>query len=153
MDETTVRPATFFDLPVLVPMAERFYATTDYRTVSETPDPQALRNIGAELVRNGVFLVAERGGAIVGMVGLVIAPFLFDPRHRTAHEVMWWVEPEAQGAGAGRALLEGAIAACRNGGIRAIQMLHLANSPPHAAAAYRAAGFVHSESSYTMVLE
>lgn len=152
MAELRIRSATLDDLRVLVPMAARFYATTGYRAISETPSDKALANIGAELIRNGVFLVAERAGGIVGMVGLVFAPFLFDPKHRTAHEVMWWVEPEAQGAGAGRSLLLGAIEACRKGGIRAIQMLHLASSPAHAADAYLAAGFVHSESSYMKVL-
>jgi len=153
MADLSIRKATFHDLPALVPMARRFYATTDYRAIAPEPDDQALANIGAGLIRDGVFLVAERGGAIVGMVGLLVTPFAFAPVHRTAHEVMWWVEPDAQGAGAGRALLEAAIEACRNGGIRAIQMLHLATSPPHAAEAYRAAGFVHSESSYMKVLE
>ncbi len=54
------------------------------------------------LIDTGVMLLAEIDGTVVGMVGLVIAPFFFNRSRITAHEVVWWVHPDAQGRVPGR---------------------------------------------------
>lgn len=39
-------------------------------------------------------LVAEEDGKLVGMLGLLIAPHLFNNNVLVAEEIAWWVEPE-----------------------------------------------------------
>lgn len=147
-----IRPATHDDLDAIVAMSAKFYATTTYAGwASMCPD--TVRDLAAMLIDTSVMLVAEAEGAVVGMVGLVVAPFMFNRAKRAAYEVVWWVEPDAQGAGIGRALLAAIEPACRAAGCDAIQMVHLSTSPPQAAALYERAGFRLSESSYTKIME
>lgn len=146
-----VRRANEQDLPAALRMAESFYATTDYPKVAAFSAVD-VASIGPLLLSNGVMLVAERAGQIVGMVGLVLAPFLFNKSVTTAHEVVWWVDPDARDSGAGVALLRAIEPACKDSGAVMIQMLHLANSPPQAAALYQRFGYVYAEASYMKVL-
>lgn len=80
------------------------------------------------------------------MVGLVFTPFPFNDLCNIACEVMWWVDPAAQGSGAVKALLEAVTPACK--GCVAIQMIHLESSLPQAAALYERYGFHLLERSY-----
>jgi ribosomal protein S18 acetylase RimI-like enzyme len=147
----TIRPAHETDLPEAVAMAARFYATTAYTGIADF-NPDSAEKLGRLLLDQGVLLVAERDDKLVGVIGLVIAPFPFNETRKTAHEVLWWVEPEHRDSGAGVELLREMVQACQYRGATAIQMLCLATSPPQAAALYERMGFIHSESSYLKVL-
>ena len=145
-----VRNATLADLPAIVSMSAKFYATTDYTAFSDFC-PGTVTGLATTLIEHGVMLVAE-AGEVVGMAGLFVAPFMFNHARKGAYEVVWWVEPEAQGAGAGKALLAAIEPACKAKGCHAIQMVHLATSPAQAGALYERMGYRHTESSYTKVL-
>jgi GNAT superfamily N-acetyltransferase len=148
---TTIRNATLADVPAIVAMSEKFYATTSY--CSWAPfGGDTVEQLATNLTNDHVMLVAESDGQVVGMVGLFVAPFLFNNDITAAYEVVWWVEPNAQGHGAGKALLAAIEPACRDAGCKAIQMVRLASSPPQAAAIYEGAGYPHTESSHTKVL-
>lgn len=146
-----IRPATLADVPAIVRMSERFYATTSYAGWADF-NPETVEALAANLTENHVMLIAEHDGQAVGMVGLFVAPFMFNADRTAAYEVVWWVDPEGRATGAGRALLEAVEPACRAKGCHAVQMVHLANSPPQAAALYERAGYAHTESSYTRTL-
>lgn len=146
-----VRNATETDLGAIVRMAREFYATTSYAAFTPASDG-AVRDLAVAMMATGTMLVAERDSAVVGMAGLMVVPFMFNRSVLTAHEVVWWVDPEAQGAGAGKALLAAVEPACRAAGAVAVQMIHLENSPPQAAALYERAGYRYSESCYTKEL-
>ncbi len=146
-----VRLATEADLEAIVAMSRAFYATTSYaRFVSMSKD--AVAALTRSMMETGTMLVAEVDGRVVGMAGLFIAPFMFNHAVRTAHEVVWWVDPDARKSGAGHALLSAVEPACRAAGAVAIQMVHLSNSPPQAAALYERMGYRFSESCYTKEL-
>lgn len=147
-----VRRATEADTQAVLEMGRRFYATTLYARFADYHDETCLRLIG--MMRDpGVLLVYESDGELLGMVGLLTAPFLFDARHKAAYEVMWWVDPSAQGNGIGRSLLEAIEPACRESGCVAVQMVHLTTSPPQAQALYERTGYSHSETCFTKILQ
>lgn len=145
-----IRNATHDDIPAIVDMSRKFYATTSYADWAGFC-PETVENLARMLIDTGVMLVygSERPA---GMVGLVLAPFMFNASQTAAYEVVWWVEPEAQNQGAGKALLAAIEPACKAKGCAAIQMVHLHNSPPQAAAIYERMGYGHTESSYTKVI-
>ena len=146
-----IRKATQADLPAIVGMSACFYETTSYaRFAGFCPDSVAA--LAAPLVDGGVFLIAEHDGTAVGMVGLIVAPFMFNNAYRVDYEVVWWVNPDAQGQGAGKALLAAIEPACKEAGCTAVVMVHLHNSPPQAAALYERMGFGLTETSYTKVI-
>ncbi|NJB80290.1 GNAT family N-acetyltransferase [Xanthomonas arboricola] len=142
-----IRAAHEDDLPAILAMSRKFYATTSY--ASMTPmDDHTVSDLVFQLM-DSVMLVAELDGQVVGMVGLVVAPFMFNRNIRAAYEVVWWVEPEAQGAGVGKALLAAVEPACVARGASAVVMVHLATSPPQASALYERMGYALSETCYT----
>lgn len=146
-----VRKATLADVPAIVRMSACFYETTSYAGWADF-NAETVEDLAISLTKYHVMLVAEHDGKAVGMVGLFVAPFMFNATKRAAYEVVWWVDPEARDTGAGKALLKAIEPACRDAGCHAIQMVHLNNSPPAAALLYERAGYGHSESSYTKVI-
>jgi GNAT superfamily N-acetyltransferase len=142
-----IRIAVEDDVPRIVEMSRKFYATTSYAEHAPMDD-ETVAALARQLM-DSVMLVAEEGGKVVGMVGLVVAPFMFNNSINAAYEVVWWVEPEAQGAGVGKQLLAAVDTACVARGASIVVMVTLASSPPQAAALYERAGYAHSETSYT----
>jgi GNAT superfamily N-acetyltransferase len=147
-----IRPATEADVDGIVAMSAKFYATTSYRTFASM-DEETVADLVRTLIDTGVMLVAEDAGELVGMAGLFVAPFMFNRQRTAAYEVVWWVNPSDQGAGAGKGLLVAIDAACRAKGCAIVQMVTLSTSPPQAAAIYERMGYAHSETSYTKVLD
>jgi GNAT superfamily N-acetyltransferase len=141
-----IRSATKADTPQLLEMGRQFYATTHYRHFAPY-SPESVEHV-IDLMLDGVFLVAEEDGKLVGMVGLVVFPHLFNRDHLVANEVVWWVDPDYRGKRIAVDLMAAIEPACKEKGVSAIQMVALANSPPAAAAIYERMGYTHSESSY-----
>lgn len=146
-----IRPATEADVDGIVAMSAKFYVMTSYRGFANM-DEETVADLVRTLIEGGVMLVAEDAGALIGMAGLFIGPFLFNKHKLGAYEVVWWVNPDDQGAGAGKGLLLAIDAACREKGCAIIQMVTLSTSPPQAGAIYERLGYAHSETSYTKVL-
>lgn len=143
-----VRDATEADVDAIVSMSSKFYATTNYRSYVNM-DEETVANLVRMLIGTSIMLVAEDGGEIVGMAGMVIAPFLFNAGIKGAHEVVWWVSPDTRGSGAGKGLLAAVEQRAKDRGCRIIQMMTLSTSPPQAGAMYERIGYAHSETCYT----
>lgn len=147
-----IRPATPADVDAIVRMSAAFYSTTDYMAVSGMC-PNTVADLASGLIASGVMLIAESDDReVLGMVGLAVVPGLFNRNVLGAHEVVWYVVPDARAAGVGRALLAAVPDACRARGAKACWMMALATSSPHVGEAYAAAGWQHSETNYMMVL-
>ena len=145
-----IRSATLDDVPAIVEMARKFYATTDYANFAPF-DETAMTHLVAGLVDH-VLLVAETDNQLNGMVGLMVSPFVFSPSQLFATEIVWWVEPEARNNGVGIELLRAVEPACKAKGCQSIQMMHLATSPKQAGLLYQRLGYKHSETSYFKVI-
>lgn len=143
-----IRNATLADVPEIVRMSRAFYPTTHYAQWGDMDD-ETVADFAAGLLTDHVFLVAEDAGRIVGMVGVLIAPFVFNKHLTGAYEVVWWVDPEARGSRIAASLLAEMEQRSKDRGATRIQMVHMPNSPPQAAALYERLGYVHSETSYT----
>ena len=140
----TVRAATTADLETLVEMGRRFLQTTQYRD-RIADDPAHVRRL-ADLIlhagRHGRIVVAERDGALVGMIwGLLIVHPLLNIALGT--EVVWWVEPAARGSGAGRALFTALEAWAQAEG--AVAMQFTAYRDEQLERVYRRYGYVPQE--------
>lgn len=145
---TTIRKGTLADVPEIVRMSAAFYPTTHYAQWCDM-DEETVADLASSLIENHIFFVAEDGDRLVGMVGLFIIPFMFNRQATSAGEVVWWVDPEARGSRVAASLLQAVEGACRDAGADRIQMVHMPNSPPQAAALYEKLGYSRSEISYT----
>jgi GNAT superfamily N-acetyltransferase len=147
----TIRKATHDDIPRIVTMAERFYAQTRYGEIAPMAKESAA-GLAIVMMEQGVMLLAEHDGEVVGMVGLFIEPFTFNITKTMATEIVWWVEPEHQRSGIGMELLAAIEPACRAKGADVIRMMCLAGQCEGAEAIYTRMGYVPSEHAYTKVL-
>jgi GNAT superfamily N-acetyltransferase len=143
-----IRQATIEDLRRIVEMSEQFYPQTPYINLAPF-NPAAAANLATFLIESGIMLVAEIEEEVVGMVGLVITPFPFEPELLGAYEVIWWVEPSAQSKGVGQALLAAIDDTAKEQNCNYIHMVCMANSPPAAAGLYFKYGYDHTEMSFT----
>ena len=146
-----VRAAHPSDRLAVLEMGRQFYATAYYSQFAQYDDEAVLGLIDT-MIGSGVLLVADNGDELIGMVGLCVVPFLFNPSILSACEVMWWVDPTQRKTGAGVALLRGVEPAVREKGAQVIQMIHLESSPAQAGALYERLGFERKEHSYMKVL-
>lgn len=138
-----IRAATTDDAARLHEMGQRFVAETAYRDIIAV-DPERLAATIAHLLDNpnGAVLVSDEGGALTGMIAVLAYDHPFSGE-RTAFEVVWWVEPEARGAGV--RLLKAAERWARDQGIRKMQMV----APnPRVGALYERLGYSPVEMSF-----
>lgn len=142
---TAIRPATEADIPRLVAMGERFISETAYRD-RITNSPDAMWTLAERLLGGGedaTILVAERDGAVIGMIGLVAFAHHISGE-RFVGEVCWWVDPEARGS-AGVRLLKAAEQWARERGAVALQMIA---PTEHVAGIYQALGYTPVETTF-----
>lgn len=118
-----IREATLDDVPQLVEMSRQFRAQSLYRTTFvDNPEQLAATITGLITGPSSVMLVLTAEDRLIGMIGLLLHPHLFDAV-MTAGELVWWVEPEARGSGAGVELLRAAEAWAVEKGAARIQMV------------------------------
>lgn len=94
-----IRAATLDDIPRIVELGVRFmHECGNARFLSVNPDAQA--GLTAMLIdaENGLVLVDERAGEIVGMIG-VIATLHPTSGDSVMSELFWYVLPHARGGG------------------------------------------------------
>jgi GNAT superfamily N-acetyltransferase len=96
---TTIREATAADVPRLVEMGRRFRAESAY-ALRLADNPAQMATMAEYLIAsdNGLVLVVERDGLLVGMIGVLVFPHPLSGA-LTAGEVVFWVEPEHRGYG------------------------------------------------------
>jgi len=148
-----IRPAKQEDLRRLIEMSERFYPFTSYNTKSKIPlDIDATAMLASTMIDNHVVLVAEVEEKVVGVIGVILMPFIFNPAYTHAGEILWWVEPEHIGEGLGRQLLRAAEQVCKEKNVTHIQMIDIECSPVRAETLYRSEGYELTERSFTKVI-
>lgn len=139
------------DTLAVMDMAERFYLTTHYASIGPFSH-DAVVGIVKLLHDTGILLLAQTEDEIVGMIGMIVSPLGFSPGFVGAHEVMWYITPEAQGNGAGKALLAAIEPACKGKGVDFIQMAHLHSSPKQAGEIFARMGYAPTEHFYSKVI-
>ncbi|GAA1719042.1 GNAT family N-acetyltransferase [Isoptericola hypogeus] len=145
--DVSVRRATTSDVDALLPLFLGYLAFYD----AEHP-PESARGFLAERVESGdgIVFVAESGGRALGLAQ-VYPTFssLGLQRVWTLNDL--FVDPEARGAGTGRALVRAVVAAAREAGARSVQ-LSTAWDNVEAQALYEAEGLVREREFVTYSL-
>lgn len=148
-----IRLAKQEDLRRLIEMSERFYPHTTYSIKSKIPlDVEATALLASTMIDNHVVFVAEVDEKVVGMIGIIVAPFIFNPSYTHGGEIIWWVEPEFIGEGLGRQLLRAIEPRCKELDVTYIQMVDLECSPVRAEELFRSEGYELTERTFTKVI-
>lgn len=117
-----IRQADLADVPALVKLGCRFIAETSYvQHIATNPEQQARLLEELVLGERSTVLVAERDGAVVGMIGFIVYGH-FVSGEVVAGEVFWWVNPDQRGS-LGVRLLKAAEQWARDMGASKVQMI------------------------------
>lgn len=123
-----IRNAILDDVDAVVAIGERFHAESNWGAVCEYVADDEARTC-AHLVTSddGLLIVADNDGEIVGALGGLFFPAHMNFAHRMGQELFWFVLPEYRG-GLGAMLLQAAeeaarAAGCKHWGMGAIEHL------------------------------
>lgn len=94
----TVREAVDDDVPTIVRMGQRFARMVYGDKLGDNPAQIAALAQQLMTSADGAVFVAEKGGTVVGMIGLLAYAHPMSGE-RIATEMAWWVEPEHRGIG------------------------------------------------------
>lgn len=144
-----IRYATADDIPVIAALGKEFHAEAGWADICDYSEADCAETLARMIDdENGILLVAERDGAIVGMCGGVAFPLYFNASHKSGQELFWWMKPGLRD-GAGRILLDAMEAEARRIGCVSWAMIALDKvSPETTGRLYRRRGYRASEHSY-----
>ncbi len=144
-----VRAAKVEDDPALVRFGRRFYETLAY---ADIPYCEASAVRWAALMRQlGVLLIAMDGDTPVGMAGGMFAPCIFNDAYQVGSELIWWIDPDSRGSGAGGALLAALERAAYARGAARWSMVAIEATADRVGSLYLQAGYVPTERTYSKV--
>ena len=144
-----IRKATLDDVARIAELGALFHAEAGWGDICEyvcEDTEKTLRYLVED--NNGILLVAERDGEIVGMCGGLAHPIYFNHAHKSGQELFWWVKPDCRG-GVGKALFDAMEDEARRLGCTSWAMTALDKVQPELTGRlYRRRGYRASEHSY-----
>ena len=131
----------------IVDGAKDFASRVAFQHLLPDAEWQLTAAIGRVVTLSGfTALVAEDDGRIVGGIGLLFAPFLWNPAITVADELFWWTAPDAPFRTAKTLLTEALALIDARGAVPTFRAL--ATSPAGVDRAYRRMGLVPLETVY-----
>lgn len=142
-----IRKAEPNDFHALLPLAEKFYNTTEFAKAMPFHIPSILE-FYISLLQEGVVFMAEQDGKAVGMLGAHIMPFHLNMEHLVCSEAMWWVEPEVRGLSVAGDLVRAMEAAADEAGCTIKILSMLSTSPAKLENYYEGLGYRKAEMAF-----
>lgn len=147
--DTHIRPARPGDLPKMLEFGEGFWRQTKYFAAGIEYDIETCTEVSHMCMDDGVALLAEARGMIIGMMLALVVPVLMNKNHLAATEWVFYVDPAWRTTGLGQQLLELTETSLRLRGVTLFNMVLLENITPLAAETlYQKMGFELAERAY-----
>lgn len=144
-----IRDATHDDIPQITKLGELFHVESgcgDIFEYSRDDTAKTLENLITG--EDGILLVAERDGEIIGMCGGIAYPLYCNFAHKTGQELFWWMRPDLRD-GTGRLLFDALESRARALGCHSWTMFALDTVKPELTGRiYRRRGYRPSEHNY-----
>ena len=149
-EEVVIRQADYADIERLVDYARAFWNQTLYAETIEY-DIETMVERTAGLIENDVVLYAETmNGTVVGLICIMISPFLMNKNYLSACEWGFYVDDEYRRSGLGIKLLAQAEDMLKERNVKYFTMIALANLRPKVVGRfYERLGFKLEETCYT----
>lgn len=143
-----IRKATPEDFSAVLPMAEKFYKSTDYYNEGMDFDIPSILEYYILMLTSGFVMVADEDGKLVGMMGCLVTPFQLNLNHVMCTEAMWWVDPDYRGLSIAKDLKLSAEAEAKELGCTKMVMSSLRTSPSIVDQWYENSGYVLTEKAF-----
>ena len=126
LSKITIRKVEINDIPKIIVLIDEFYQESlkDYGlSFSEDTLYETILNF----VNNHIALLAEKDNEIIGCIGGVVMPSIFDKNQKIAQEAIWYMPKEERKGSSGIRLLHQFEQECLNRGAKFISMIHMSN--------------------------
>ena len=121
-----IRDVEARDIPYVVKYAQDFM---EYYPVPLDYNIDDLMQTLIQVAENGIFLVAEKDGIIVGGLGAIVAPHYYAPMHLIASELFLWVDEGHRNSTIGPRLLKSFEEVAEEVGCKYISMTSTVRTP------------------------
>lgn len=144
-----IRPAVPADVPEIARLGELFHDEAGWGDIVPYSVEDTVKTLSFLIESDdGILLVAERDGEIIGMTGGLAHPVYFNHVHKSGQELFWWMKPGLRD-GTGRLLLDAMEARAKEIGCSSWSMIALDKvNPELTGKIYRRRGYRASEHSY-----
>lgn len=144
-----IRDATLDDIPQITKLGELFHSEAGCADIFEYNHQDTAKTLESLITgENGILLVAEVGGEVVGMCGGLAYPLYCNFAHKTGQELFWWMRPDLRD-GTGRLLFDALEDRARALGCASWSMIALDTvNPDVTGRIYRRRGYRASEHIY-----
>lgn len=144
-----IRPAELKDVDRIYKFGRAFWDQTKYAQAGIEYDYDTVTQVIVMCMQDGVALLAEDDGKIIGMILVLVFPFLMNANHLTATEWVFYTDPEYRSQGVGETLLEMSEDLLRARDVTLFNMVCLSNvTPDNAIRLYEKQGFTLAETTY-----
>ena len=101
-----IRKASPFDIPQIINCLRDYRSNMPYGFLSDADDAEYVKTMLSQLMAGqGLVLVADCEGKIVGILIAGVMPSIWSPKHLMLTEFAYWVDPEYRNGTAGYRLL------------------------------------------------
>jgi len=100
-----IREAEITDVVPLVHQGAIFWQQSPFSAMIGY-NPNAVQNLLLQMIEDHYLIVATRDGEIVGFLGMLLSPVLFNPDYTQAVEIFFYVHPDHRKRGIAQALHE-----------------------------------------------
>lgn len=145
-----IRTTTLLDDQNIIALTKEFYPYTSYAKWAPFDD-ETVVDLIATVRKRGILFVAEEEGKLVGIMGALGVPFIFNRNIIAAHEVIWFVSAEHRKSSLGKTLRKRADQMVALKGWKAFQMVRLEESNPKLDLQFIEDGFFPTEHCFTKV--
>lgn len=140
------------DFDELIEIGHKFFEFNIYRHQT-TIDEASLVRTFTQLCIDGVLLVVEHEGKVIGTAGAFIAPLYWNNHFMQGLEAFWWINEEFRSSGVGETLRSCLQEAAKQKGAHFWNMIALRESMhDRVCKHYELAGMLHVETVYMKVL-
>lgn len=145
----TIREADLeADALAILDGARDFMSRMEFTMFAPKDDNALAKALGRVLSLEGVQVIAaESEGKVVGGIGMLYAPHLWNPEKLTAEELFWWTREDAPRMTA-MLLVRTAFREMRNRGVDVATFKALSNSPSGVSKVYNRLGLVPVETAF-----
>ena len=146
-----IRDCTEEDLDSIVAMSQEFWVHTIFK--DEVFYVDDWKSLLRETMRQGLCLVLEVKGKVVGFICGVVGSLLANFKVALGTELAWWVNESERGSGEGLKLLDAIELRAKELGIKYWNMAYMESSMPGSIKKiYESKGYTLNESHYTKVI-
>lgn len=123
---TIIRKGVLEDIEEVLGLIEEFYEES-LKGYGLSFSCETLRNTINNFIVNQIGLVAEKDGKIIGCIGGIVVPSIFDNKEKIAQEAIWYVKKEERKGAVGIRLLKEFEKECILRGAKFISMIYEEN--------------------------